>query len=192
VAQGRAVHLSNLLAGAAAALAAGVEAGAVAEALARGGGLPHRLEAVGSYRGVPVYADGMAITPAKAQAGIERFADRQLVLIAGGHTASDYSDGLHSSPEERALVTAACGTAARKARLIVLFGEAAGRLRAEWLAAGRSERDVLEAPDLRAAVAAALQLARPPDTILFAPIFFVWPDERFVLNAVLREAGATT
>ncbi len=180
-------HLPNLLAGAAAALAAGVGMEALTTAITAYKGLPHRLEAVGNYQGVPVYADGMAITPSKARAGLEAFPDHSLVLITGGHAASDYSDDLHGSAEERALVTAACRAAARKARQVVLFGEVASRLRAEWLAAGRSDADVQLAPDLRAATLAALALAAPPDTILFAPIFFVWPDERYVLNQVLRE-----
>jgi UDP-N-acetylmuramoylalanine--D-glutamate ligase len=181
------VYLANILAGAVAALAAGVPVEALAAAIAAYRGLPHRLEAAGNFHGVPVYADGMAITPSKARAGLEAFPDRSLVLIAGGHTASDYSEGLHSSPEERAQVIAACEAAARKARQVVLFGEAAPRLRAEWLAAGRAAAEAHLVPDLRAATAAALALAAPPDNILFAPIFFVWPDERFVLNQVLRE-----
>ena len=183
----RNVHVPNILAGATAALVAGVEVEALAQAIAEFKGLPHRLEAVGSYRGVTVYADGLAITPGKARAGLEAFPDRSLVFIAGGLVASNYSDGLHSSPEEQALVTAACEAAARKARRVVLFGESAARLRAEWLAAGRSAAEAHLVPDLRAAVEAALELAAPPDSILFAPIYFIWPDERLVLNQVLRE-----
>ncbi len=183
-------YLINVLAACAGALAAGVPVPALAQAISQFRGLPHRLEFVADVNGVNVYADGMAITPSKAKAGIESFADSSLILMAGGASTSDYSDGLHRSPEEHAQVVAACRSACQKAKQIVLFGEAATALRGILLAEGFPASALHTANDLRAATHRALELAAAGDTTLFAPIFFVQPDERNVFKAAALEWSA--
>jgi len=178
-------YLVNVLAACAGALAAGLPIPAIAQAIPKFRGLPHRLEFVAEVDGVKVYADGMAITPSKAKAGMDSFPDGSLILIAGGAAASDYSDGLHSLPEERTQVVAACRSACRKARMIVLFGEAASILR-EILSAERYPPSLAHAtPDLYSATHQALRLAVSGDSVLFAPIFFVEPDERDLFKAAV-------
>jgi UDP-N-acetylmuramoylalanine--D-glutamate ligase len=178
-------YLGNIVAGAAAALVAGAPIEAIGHAIRHYRPLPHRLEFVAEVNGVRVVADGMAITPGKANAGISSFADGSLVLIAGGSATSDYSDGLHQSPEERAQVVAVCRTARRKARALVLFGEAASLLRPLLLAEGVAPESLHLAPTLDAATHRALELASPGETVLFAPIFFVEPDERNLLKTAV-------
>jgi UDP-N-acetylmuramoylalanine--D-glutamate ligase len=180
-------YLINVLAACAAALAVDVPIPAIAQAIPKFRGLPHRLEFVAEVGGVKIYADGMAITPSKARAGIDSFADGSLVLIAGGAVTSDYSDGLHNSPEERAQVAAACRSACRKCKAIVLFGEAASVLREVLLAEGYSANALHTTSDLRSATHQALRLAASGDAILFAPIFFVEPDERDLHKAAVAE-----
>jgi UDP-N-acetylmuramoylalanine--D-glutamate ligase len=180
-------YLINVLAACAGALAAGLPIPAIAQAIPKFRGLPHRLEFVAEVGGVRIYADGMAITPSKARAGIDSFPDRSLILIAGGAVSSDYSDGLHSSAEEHAQVVEACRSACQKCKAIVLFGEAALVLRGVLLAEGYSASALHSTDDLRSATHQALRLAASGDAILFAPIFFVEPDERNIFTAAVVE-----
>ncbi len=179
--------ITNVLAGCAAALVLGVPHESIRRVVPRYRGLPHRLQRVGRVNGAAVFADGMAITPGKARAAIEWFAPGTLVLVAGGAVTSDYSDGLHSSPEERDQVAEACRAAAARAAAIVLFGEAASLLQAELVKAGYPTERISREPDLRAAAHSALGRAAPGASVLFAPIYFVEPDERYLLDAALAE-----
>lgn len=168
-------YLGNALAAATTALVAAVPLEVIADTLAHPNGLQHRLERLGELNGVAVFADGMAITPAKASAAISWFAPGKLVLIAGGSVDSDFSDALHISPEEQAMVAEACAAAAHTAHSVVLFGSAAPVLRQHLLAAGMAPRAIVDANDLPEAAAQAMALARPGDSVLFAPIYFVFP-----------------
>ncbi|MGQ0604648.1 MAG: Mur ligase family protein, partial [Anaerolineales bacterium] len=171
-------YLVNMLAGSAAALVAGAPVADIAHAIRHYRGLPHRLEFIAEVNGVRVFADGMAITPGKAKAGIDSFADQSLVLIAGGSATADFSDGLHRSPEEHTQVMAACRSARRKAKAVVLFGDAASILDQALQAEGFIPAAIYHTDTLQSATHAALRLAVSGDVILFAPIFFVEPDER--------------
>ena len=73
----------NLLAVAAVADEAGLDPAAVDAALADVGGLPHRIETVGTAEGVAFVDDSKATTPQALRAALSAF-ERPVVLIAGG------------------------------------------------------------------------------------------------------------
>ena len=66
-------NLENAMAAAAAALARGIDAGAVREALSSFAGVPHRLEEVARRDGVLFVNDSKATNPDSARVGIEAF-----------------------------------------------------------------------------------------------------------------------
>jgi UDP-N-acetylmuramoylalanine--D-glutamate ligase len=162
-------HRAAALGAVAAALAAGAPLDAFAGAL---GGLelpPHRGGIVArAPRGTAVVDAGLAATPAKAGAVLKSYADRSVVLLAGGDPAPADGSPVHVSPEERALLERACDEAGRAAAGAILFGPSAGRL--ESLLARRGLPTATEA-SLGDALARALTCARGDQTVVFAPMF---------------------
>ena len=180
-----------------------------------------------AYRGSPVTTtgraaaavidDGMAATPSKTAACLAAHPDGSVVLIAGGF--DDLGAGpVHAAPEEQELLERACDEIARTARLVVLFGPAAGRL--EPLLAARAVATA-RVGDLEQATALALSRldstdgpgAAPhahgaghtrvrdatgstdptaPATLVFSPMFPVGvaDRERFCTFVCGRQAGA--
>ena len=112
-----------------AAVAAATVAGAIPTSLEELRLPDLRALVVGRRDGVELVDDGMAATPAKTAAALRERPDRSVVLVAGGELTSA---GLpvHASPEEQRLLEEACAEARRAARLVVLFGPAAGSARA--------------------------------------------------------------
>ena len=105
---------------------------------ARGRPTPTRLErlrlpelrsvVVGHHDGVELVDDGMAATPAKTACGAAR-ASRPIRRARRRRRARRApAFRVHASPEEQRLLGDACEEARRAARLVVLFGPAAGRL----------------------------------------------------------------
>jgi UDP-N-acetylmuramoylalanine--D-glutamate ligase len=184
-------YLGNVLAASAGALAAGVEPGAVRQAIRQFNGLPHRMELVSRVNGISIFNDAWAITPKKAGAALESFPERSLILIAGGASQTHWSDALHSSAEEEALVASACHLAARKAKAIVLFGETAPVLRDHLLAGGYRAAAIFATDSLIGALPAALRVAAAGDIILLAPIYFISEAEAEKFTAQARELAAT-
>jgi UDP-N-acetylmuramoylalanine--D-glutamate ligase len=184
-------YLGNVLAAIGAALAAGVPAQAIRRALQAYRRLPRRQEVLGEVNGVRIVNDSMATTPKKAAASLQAFPDASLILIAGGRRQTSWSDGLHASPHERALLDEACRLAAQKARAVVLFGEAADDVREHLLAAGMGARQMHAAGLLEASAVAALALAAPGDTVLLAPMFYVLPRESDDFNAQVEAIRAS-
>jgi UDP-N-acetylmuramoylalanine--D-glutamate ligase len=155
-----------------AAVAAATVAGAIPTSLEELGLPDLRARVVGRRDGVELVDDGMAATPAKTAAALRERPDRSVVLVAGGELTSA---GLpvHVSPEEQRLLEDACAEARRTARLVVLFGPAAGRV-----APLLDHTPVVVADDLEHAVATAGERLSGADTLLVSPMFPVSLEER--------------
>lgn len=145
-------NLENAMGASAAALAAGVPAAAVAEALRTFAGVPHRLEEVGTVDGVLYVNDSKATNVSSAARGIESF-DRGVHVILGGSLKGGGFEGL------REPVAARC-------RACYLIGEAAERLAADLDATGVPLR---RCGDLDSAVEAARAAAEPGEVVLLSP-----------------------
>ena len=119
-------------------------------------GLPHRTQWVASRNGVSWFNDSKATNIGATVAAIEGFADRPLVLIAGGQgKGQDFGE----------LRDALARNAGEGVRAVLLFGEDADRIAA---AVG----DVVSTEcvaDLEAAVHHAAQLADAGDAVLLSP-----------------------
>ena len=83
----------NVMAAAAMAAHAGVAGGAIAAGLATFGGVPHRLEVVGSAGGVVFVNDSKATNPAAAIAALDAYPEG-VRLIAGGSSKDTPFDAL--------------------------------------------------------------------------------------------------
>jgi UDP-N-acetylmuramoylalanine--D-glutamate ligase len=124
---------------------------AALQALADYAGLPHRMQHVRRRGAVDWINDSKATNPGAAVAAVRGLAT-PVVLIAGGRgKGADF----------RPLAEALSG----RARAAVLFGEEAARLATTLAGACEIHR----ADDLAVAVDLAARLARPGDTVLFAP-----------------------
>ena len=136
-------NLENAMGASAAALATGVPAEAVAEALRGFAGVPHRLEEVGTVAGVLYVNDSKATNVSSAVRGIESF-EGGVHAILGGSLKGGGFEGL------REAVAARC-------RACYLIGEAAARLAADLGPAGVPLR---RCGDLVSAMRAASEAAR--------------------------------
>jgi UDP-N-acetylmuramoylalanine--D-glutamate ligase len=146
--------LSNSLAAACAALAAGATPAGVRAALAEFRTLPHRVELVGEARGVKYYDDSKATNPHAAVHAISGF--DSVVLLAGGRN-KDVDLGALAAGVDRI-------------RVVVAFGEAA----AEVEKAFTGKRPVVRADSMRAVVRAGAEHARPGDVVLLSPGCASW------------------
>ncbi len=141
----------NAAAAALAALAAGAHPDGIRRALADFEGLPHRLQSAGVRGGVEYVNDSKATNVDAVLRALEAF-DRRVVLIMGGRYKGD-DFGLLREP------------LARRARALIVMGEAAGRILEKLDGVVATRR----AADMRAAVSLARELARPGDVVLLAP-----------------------
>jgi UDP-N-acetylmuramoylalanine--D-glutamate ligase len=144
-------NLENARAAAAAARAMGVPEDAISEALRTFPGVPHRLEEVGSVKGVLYVNDSKATNVSSAVRGIEAF-EGGVHAILGGSLKGGGFEGL------REAVSARC-------RAAYLVGEATERL-AEDL---HGTVPLLRCGDLETAMRAATEAAEPGDVILLSP-----------------------
>jgi UDP-N-acetylmuramoylalanine--D-glutamate ligase len=144
--------LRDVLAAAVATRLAGADTTAVAAGVRAFGGVPHRLESIGTRGGVEYVNDSQATIPVAAIAALDAFEERGLVVIAGGQGKGldygDFTDAL-----------------AVRCRSAVLIGETAAEL--EGLLDGRVP--VTRSGSMAEAVAAAAAVARPGDVVLLAP-----------------------
>ena len=144
-------NMENVMAAVGAARLAGASPEAVRTALAGFKGLPHRMELVRVHHGVAFVNDSKGTNTGALEMALKG-ADGPVVLIAGGvDKGGDYAP---LAPLVR-----------EKVRLLVLIGEAAGKMEA---ALGGSARTV-RAPGLEDAVAIAYAGAREGDTVLLCP-----------------------
>ena len=144
-------NLENAMGAAAAALASGVPADAVAGALRTFAGVPHRLEEVGTVNGVLYVNDSKATNVASAARGIEAFEGGVHAILGGSLKGGGFDD-------LRRPVAARC-------RACYLIGQAAERLEADLAGTVPLRR----CGDLESAVGAASAAAAPGEVVLLSP-----------------------
>jgi len=143
----------NAAAATAAARAADIDDGAIAEALRTFPGVEHRLELVAEVDGVRFINDSKATNTNAARRGIEAFAGQPLRLILGGSLKGESFDELAESLPP-------------SVKSIDLIGEASDDIAA---ALGRAGRVYRYSTDLATAVGAAAGEAEPGDVVLLSP-----------------------
>lgn len=124
----------------------------VEETLSAFQGIEHRLEVFHRAGGITYVNDSKSTTPAALAWALEKYADRRVILIAGGHPKSTNFDTL------RDLVT-------RKVKKAVLIGEARQLLREAWKGAAPME----EAGSFQEAIRQAQASAQTGDIVLLSP-----------------------
>lgn len=144
-------NVENALAAIAVARSMGIPPADVRAELARFPGLPHRVEFVRSVGGVSYYNDSKGTNVGAVLAALEGFPE-PVVLIAGGK-----DKGVDFRPLRAPL--------GRKARAVVLLGEARDRMAGELAGAA----PITVAGTLAEAVRAAADAARKGDAVVFSP-----------------------
>ena len=119
-------------------------------------GLPHRLEEVGERGGILFVNDSLATTPEAAAAGLEAYAGRPVVLIAGGASKGARFEGLGAA-------------IARSAAALVTLGEEGPAIAAAARAGGFSGPLAGDCPSMEAAVQRAAGLAAAGGVVLLSP-----------------------
>ncbi len=142
----------NAMAAAAACLARGMAAGAVAEGLRTFAGVPHRLEEVATVDGVLYVNDSKATNVASALVGIGSFAGGVHVILGGRGKGADFAP---LAPVVRA-----------RCRAAYLIGEDAPLIAEALEPSGVPLR---RSGDLETAVADARAAAREGDVVLLSP-----------------------
>jgi UDP-N-acetylmuramoylalanine--D-glutamate ligase len=155
-------NIANALAAAAVAGVCGVAVQDIGAVLTRFGGVAHRLQLVATVDGVAYYDDSIATSPERTLAALAAI-ERPVVLILGGRDKHLPWEGL-------------ARTATRRARAVVLIGEAADLIASAFEQALDDcpsrllqRPNMVRAPSMAAAVAQAHHLARPGDAVLLAP-----------------------
>ena len=143
--------LADVLAAAAVASLAGVDAAAMTKAVEGFTGLEHALEPVAEIAGVRFVNDSKATNIEAARRAIESFGDGVVVVMGGKFKGGNFADLLPLLAERHATVIA--------------IGEARTRIRE---ALGQA-LPLHEAPDMAAAVRTAFASASPGGTVLLAP-----------------------
>ncbi len=115
-------------------------------------GLPHRLEEVGTVRGVRFVNDSKSTTPDSLLYALERTRGQVVVILGGRDKGLDFTPLVTPLGEARV-------------RGIVLIGESRARLRPLINGASRVE----ESGTLEEAVRAGFAMAEPGTTVLFSP-----------------------
>ncbi len=145
-------NVANAVLAVAIAGAMGLPRDAIADALGRFPGLPHRLQVVGRAHGAVWINDSIATSPERAVAALEAVTEPAILLL-GGREKDLPLDRLRA-------------TAGHRCRAAVCFGEAATPF-AEAMA-GVVET-VVRVETLDEAVAAAATIAREGDVVLLSP-----------------------
>lgn len=149
----------NALAASALALHLGATDAQLAAGLADFNPIEHRIEPCGIHAGVSFVNDSKATNTDSVEKALTAFAAGSIVVLLGGH---DKMTDLTS------LAAAVCGTC----RAAVCFGAAGERIAAAVEAAREasgSAVEVVRAAHLREAFDAAVEAARPGDTVLLSP-----------------------
>jgi len=144
-------NVENIMAAALVSTIAGAPPDSIRRAVASFRGLPHRMEFVGSWRGVNYVNDSKATNPDAVLRALHSM-DGRVVLIAGGKDKGfDYSV-MRREVEE-------------KVRSLILIGEASDRIRDALSGA----TEIFQAGSLPEAVRKATDLAAPGETVLLSP-----------------------
>ena len=119
-------------------------------------GVEHRIEFVRELHGVRYYNDSIASSPTRTIAGLRAF-DRKLILIAGGYDKQIPYD---------VLAEPICTHVDR----LILTGATAVRIRASVEQADcREKPEIIDVPNLSAAVSAAHNMALAGDIVIMSP-----------------------
>ncbi len=147
-------NLENAMAASAMALLAGVPAESVRAALAEFPGLPHRMEFIRELDGVSYINDSKGTNPPAVLRSLESFRGRgkTVILIAGGRDKNGDFGSIRNEVE-------------RSVKLLVLIGEASGKIAAALEGAAPIER----AQGLEGALRISRQAASPGDVVLLSP-----------------------
>jgi UDP-N-acetylmuramoylalanine--D-glutamate ligase len=144
-------NLENVLAAAAAAKLVGVEPAAIAQGVKSFAGVEHRIEYVDTIAGVEYFNDSKATNVDATLKALDAFPGNVLVILGGKDKGSDYAilrDEL-----------------ARHARMVLLIGDAAGKIETQLAGVVPAEH----AGTMARAVEIAAARAQPGDTVLLAP-----------------------
>jgi UDP-N-acetylmuramoylalanine--D-glutamate ligase len=144
-------NVENALAAASIAFLLGVEPANIAAGVSSFSGVEHRLEFVAQIGGVDFYNDSKATNVDAATKAIEAFPGGLLVILGGKDKDGDFA------PLAELL--------RQRARQVFLIGAAAGKIEAQLGAAV----PMVQAGTLDRALALAVELARPGDSVLLAP-----------------------
>lgn len=142
-------NVRNVMAALLAAIAAGCDPRALADAVRTFQPLAHRLQPVAEIDGVLYVDDSKSTNPGSVIAALHAY-DRPCVLIAGGRSKGTPFDGMCAAIDERA-------------KAAVLIGEAAGEIER-----GLRVARVATAASMEEAIARARELARPGDVVLLS------------------------
>ncbi|WP_322795430.1 UDP-N-acetylmuramoyl-L-alanine--D-glutamate ligase [Tepidiforma sp.] len=145
-------NLANVVMACAIAAEAGWPVSAMARAVRRFAGVPHRLEVVGRANGATWVNDSIATSPERTVAGLRSF-EEPVILLLGGRDKHLPLDVLQAEVGQRC-------------RGVVCFGEAGALF---YDAVARLVPSAVRVPALEDAVAAAARLARPGDVVLLSP-----------------------
>lgn len=146
-------NVSNALAAAACARAAGADFGAIARGLRSFQPIEHRLEPAGVVSGAEYFNDSKATNPDAVMKALTAFGERPLVLLLGGR-----NKGVDLRPLAQ--------RASERARAVICFGEAAAEF--EEAFAGLALEPVVTA-GLADALDAARAVARAGDVVVLSP-----------------------
>ena len=99
-------NIQNVMAAIAAAQLCGVQPAAIREAVRTFEALPHRLEPVGTYKGITFYDDSIATVPDATLAALEALGSDVQTLLLGGHERNlDFTKlGEHLPPNVKTLI----------------------------------------------------------------------------------------
>ncbi len=149
-------NLTNVLAACAVGFAAGFSPEAMLAGVKGFRGVPHRLEFVREFRGAAWYNDSIATAPERSMAAIRAFSE-PLVLLLGGR------DKNLPWQELARLV-------GQRVKHVIVFGEASPKILAALKDACIVDLvQVQHRAGLEEAVAAAADVAKPGDVVLFSP-----------------------
>ncbi len=145
-------NVENAMAAALCARAGGASVAAIQSVLDDFDGLAHRMRVVARRDGITFVDDSKGTNLGALERAIEGTVPGHLVLLAGGRAKG--GDFAALGPE-----------LARRARCVVVYGEAAAMLAEAWSGAVETRRHI----GFDDAVAEAIGLARPGDTVLLSP-----------------------
>ncbi len=152
-------NAENVAAAVAAIQAAGLPAPPLPQALSGLQALPHRLQTVHvDDRGVEWVDDSISTTPESTVAALEAFAERPLVLIAGGSEREQDYERLAGALAERSTDTN-----------LIALPVTGQRIAAAAARHGLGMDRILATDDIGQAVASAAQLALPDGVVLLSP-----------------------